>query len=431
MSIDNHKGADNPIMGEELFWCRICKSNRKLSCLCECYLGCNVCGLVLRDDDEDDIPQTPPKLHVVHYIAQIRDIFDDNVIDFAMFCYTKASASGYLRRDKVLAAICLYISCRTNDVPCMLVEFSSFGVNVYDVGFMLLHVYMFLRDEVDGFQVSEIVDPSFFIHRFTAALLLKENNKFKENNNKFIVVLTALRILADWKSEYVGCWKRLGGLCAAAVYMAAYFNGFDVSDCDDVVSVFRGVVSEKLVKSRLQDLYDDFASVAKECEYFIPGAEYAVCPHYNRLIADDPLNAEKCFHGFCRVCYDKFVKLSGYFCGGLDAKCTECQPADLSNGISVPGEDDEVQVLCSKKRLSSMINFDALREAFGDDEAQSANTKRKESNGSSSNAMEQGHWGDKLAIAGDAHAQDSANNSVRRRFGQPKPPRVRRLGLQR
>lgn len=392
----------------EVLWCRICETNRKPSYMDEIYLVCNVCGLVLRTDDLAD-PESPPE-HPVHTCAQNLGISDECAIGDALVCYEKAS--GHFQCCEIVAAICLYIGCRANEIPIMLFDLSmAMRVSVYYVGLMFLDVCKFLTCKIDGFRPPDIVDPVFFIHRFT---------------NNFNVLLTALRILAAIKSNYVGRRNRLGGLCAAAVYMAANFNGLDV---DTVVPNFQAILSKTLVRCRILE----FARVAQEYK-FLNGQEYimgnvdVLCPH----------NVEKFCHGFCHVCYNKFVKLSGYFSGGSDE-------APTRRGIAVRTEDD-VQVLCGKKRLSSIINFDALRQVFGDDDvAQSTNTKSKESNGSS-NAMEQGQareeiWGDELANGGDAQGrEDLANkddqreevlaNKARRRF-QPKRLWVRRLGLQR
>lgn len=402
----------------EVVWCRICEKNRKLSCLVDLYFGCNVCGLVLRIDDF--VPE-PPEQHPVHTCALKLRIFHEYAVDDAMLCYSKACDSGYFHRGKIVAAICLYIGCRANEVSVMLMDLSmDMGVSVYHVGLVFVDVCEFLRDEIDGFKAPKVVDPVFFIHRFTVALC-------KENN--FRVSLTALRILADVKVDYVGCRKRLGGLCAAAVYMAATFNGFDVLDVDNVVAAFRDVLSEKLVKCRILDLYEGFRSVAEEYEclrgeYMMENVD-VFCSH----------DVEKFCHGFCHVCYNKFVKLSGYFSGGSDdptsvKKCRKRRPRDLENGIAVPRED-EVQILCGKKRLNSIIDFDALREVFGDDVAQSTNTKCKESNGSNNGGDAQGREDSANKDEQREEVLANKNNSVRRRFGQPKRPWVRRLGLQR
>ncbi|KAL8092141.1 uncharacterized protein LOC141688917 [Apium graveolens] len=415
---------------EEVFWCRICETNRKLSYLSRYYLGCKVCGLILRIDDL--APESPREQHPVHTCAPNLGIYDDYAIQDAMLCYQKASAYFECRDIVAVAAICLFIGCRANDVPIMLFDLSMhMHVSVHYVALLFLDVYDFLIDEIRGFRPPSIVDPVFFIHRFTVAL-------FKDNN--FNVSLTALRILAAIKSNYAGNQKRLGGLCAAAVYMAADFNRLDVLDVDNFVPAFEDILGENLVKCRklgFSYLAHEFRSVVEEYkdlngQYMMGNVDF-LCPH----------NTEK--FCLCHVCYDKFVKLSDYFSSGSDASTSAKKCS-----IVVPREDD-VQVLCGgKKKLSSSINFDVLRQMFGDDVDQSTHTKCKESI-DTSNAMEQGqareeNWGNELANSCDAQGvvEDSANkddqreevlgnksNSARRRFGQPKRPWVRRLGLQR
>ncbi|KAL1806989.1 hypothetical protein DCAR_0832854 [Daucus carota subsp. sativus] len=379
-------------MGEVL-WCRTCETNRKAS-QHDNFVFCDVCGLVLRS--YDFFPEPPSNQHRFHTFALKLGVSDHYAIQDAILCFHKTFL--YFRHCRVVAAVCLYIGCRANRVPVMLMDLSvKLRVSVYYLGVRFLDVCEFLSVEVDGFRPPRIDDPLFMINRFM--LMFSE-----ENDRDFSVLLTALRILAAVRTDYVGGRRRLGGLCAAAVYMA---GGFDSLNVDDVFPV-------EAVLSPLEFYWLDreFRSVAKEYKYrngrgCMMGNVEDLCPHND---------VDKFCHGFCRVCYNRFVELSEYF------------------NITVPRQDD--QVLCSEKRLSSLINFDALRQVFGDDDvAESTKTPSQESSGTI-NTMEQGqareeNCGDAQGREGSANKNDQREevlaNKVRRRFAQPKR---RRLGLQ-
>ncbi|KAL1806988.1 hypothetical protein ACET3Z_030056 [Daucus carota] len=332
-------------MGEVL-WCRICETNRKASQHND-FVFCDVCGLVFREYDFS--PESPPIQHPVRTLAHELGISDHYAIGDAIVCFDEAFPC--LRSCGVDAAVCLYIGCRANQVPVMLLDFSvKMCVSVYYLGVRFLDVCELLSITIDGFRPPQIDDPLFMINRF----MLSEKNK-----RDFGVQLTALRILAAMKTDYVGGRNRLGGLCAAAVYMA---GGYDSLDVDDVVPAVEAVLSP-LELVEFDSLASEFRSVAKEYKdrygkECMMGNVEDLCPHNN---------VDK----FCRVCYNRFVRLSEYFSnGGSDA------PTFLENNAS-------------EKRLSSLINFDALRQVFGDDVAESTNARSQESN-DTSNAMEQG-----------------------------------------
>ncbi|XP_047261482.1 transcription factor IIIB 70 kDa subunit-like [Capsicum annuum] len=71
------------------------------------------------------------------------------------------------RRKEQVQAACLYIACRENKKPFLLIDFSEYlRINVYVLGAVFLQLCKILHLE-DHPIVQKPVDPSLFIHRFT------------------------------------------------------------------------------------------------------------------------------------------------------------------------------------------------------------------------------------------------------------------------
>ena len=76
------------------------------------------------------------------------------------------------RRTQQVAAACLYIICRQESRPYMLIDFSDVvQTNVYVLGAVFLQLCRLLRLEQHPL-ISKPIDPSLFIHRFADRLTL-------------------------------------------------------------------------------------------------------------------------------------------------------------------------------------------------------------------------------------------------------------------
>ena len=99
---------------------------------------------------------------------------------FFKLAYEKNFIQG--RNTKHVAAVCLYIACRKEKTPHLLIDFSDvLQTNVYILGSVYLKLVQRLFLEVP------LVDPSIFIHRFCSKL------EFEGKSHQ--VALTALRLL--------------------------------------------------------------------------------------------------------------------------------------------------------------------------------------------------------------------------------------------
>lgn len=102
----------------------------------------------------------------------------------------------------------------------MLIDFAdALAVNVYTLGTCFLKFRRLL-----GLRL-EIIDPALYVYRFCAHLDL-------ETSQANAVSLTALRLVARMKRDWIVVGRRPAGICAAALLIASRAHGFDKSTTD-------------------------------------------------------------------------------------------------------------------------------------------------------------------------------------------------------
>ena len=102
-----------------------------------------------------------------------------------------------------MAGACLYIVCRQENKPFMLIDFSDMlQTNVYVLGAVFLQLCRLLRLEQHPL-FQKPVDPSLFIHRFADRLDFKKKMHAVAN--------TALRLVASMKRD----WMQTGAHAAS------------------------------------------------------------------------------------------------------------------------------------------------------------------------------------------------------------------------
>lgn len=142
-------------------------------------------------------------------------------VDAAHRLFTIAVERNFVqgRRTTHVVASCLYIACRQEKSQHMLIDFSdALQVNVYVLGTCFLKFRRLL-----GLKL-EIIDPALFVYRFAAHLDLDD----KANK----VALTALRLAARMKRDWIVAGRRPAGICAACLLIAARAHGFSRHQTD-------------------------------------------------------------------------------------------------------------------------------------------------------------------------------------------------------
>ncbi|XP_016076576.1 PREDICTED: transcription factor IIIB 90 kDa subunit [Miniopterus natalensis] len=153
------------------------------------------------------------------------------------------AVSKHLTRGRRMAhvtAACLYLVCRTESTPHMLLDLSDLlQVNVYVLGktFLLLARELCIN--------APAIDPCLYIPRFAHLL------EFGEKNHE--VSMTALRLLQRMKRDWMHTGRRPSGLCGAALLVAARMHDFRRT-VKEVISVVK--VCESTLRKRLTEFED-------------------------------------------------------------------------------------------------------------------------------------------------------------------------------
>ena len=146
------------------------------------------------------------KRRIQDVASQLR--LGQHFVDAAHRLFTVAVEKNFVqgRRRAHVVAACLYTACRQEKSQHMLIDFSdALQINVYTLGTCFLKFRRLL-----GLKL-EIIDPALYIYRFAAHLDLDA----KANE----VAMTALRLVARMKRDWIVAGRRPAGICAAALLM--------------------------------------------------------------------------------------------------------------------------------------------------------------------------------------------------------------------
>ena len=246
-----------------------------------------------------------------------------DVVDSAHRLYKLAVQRNFTRGRRIsqVAGACLYIICRQESRPYMLIDFSDvLQTNVYILGGVFLQLCRLLRLEQHPL-MQKPIDPSLFIHRFA--------DKLNLGRRMHTVANTALRLVASMKRDWMQTGRRPNGICGAALWVAAQIHGFSPSK-RDVVAVVH--VGEATLKKRLTE-FENTPSAALSVEEFDAQArtfEQEEEANQNLLsLPESSMSVLSCVHkdsentphfaqGMCRTCYIDYVRVSGGSVGGSD-----------------------------------------------------------------------------------------------------------------
>lgn len=253
-------------------------------------------------------------------LAVMLDIDDTSTKTQAMAFYQIAVERSFTkgRRTDQVAAACLYIACRDNRKPYLLIDFSiCLSINVYVLGAVFLQLCKLLSLQEHPI-VQKPVDPSLFIDRFTSKLVGGNNMK---------VSRTALNIIASMKRDWMQTGRKPSGLCGAAVYISALSHGLKCSKLDivKVVHVCEATLTKRLIEFEntnsgsltIEELNKKAQELDKEdhlCKLSEANSQNSktmevLCKHKDR---------KPHFAGLCESCCKEFIELSGGLHGGAE-----------------------------------------------------------------------------------------------------------------
>ncbi|KAL1551422.1 transcription factor IIIB 90 kDa subunit-like [Salvia divinorum] len=255
----------------------------------------------------------------------------DDKANIALRFYEMALRKNFTkgrRREQVHAA-CLYIMCRVENKPYLLIDFSEhLRINVYVLGAVFLQLCKVLSLEENPL-IQNLVDPSLFIHRFSDRLF-----KSRDKN----VPKTALQIIASMKRDWMQTGRKPSGLCGAALYISALAHGLDCSKSEIIktVHICEATLTKRLIEFESTDsgglTIEEFEKKSEEFEVLEKkiGEEESQMKSLNtgqkasksgELLCkhkSDPEPPTQFAYGLCKQCYKDFTLLSGGLNGGSE-----------------------------------------------------------------------------------------------------------------
>ncbi|XP_078590437.1 transcription factor IIIB 90 kDa subunit-like isoform X2 [Branchiostoma floridae x Branchiostoma japonicum] len=162
----------------------------------------------------------------------------DTAFNFFKMAVNKKLTRG--RKTNHVVAACLYLVCRTEGTPHLLLDFSDIlQVNVYVLGKLYLKLAQELCINVPA------IDPCLYIHRFAHKL------EFGERTHE--VSMTALRLVSRMKRDWMHGGRRPSGLCGAALLVSARLHDFHRTQ-KEIIKVVK--VCEATLRKRLTEFED-------------------------------------------------------------------------------------------------------------------------------------------------------------------------------
>ncbi|XP_044022713.1 BRF1 RNA polymerase III transcription initiation factor subunit a isoform X2 [Siniperca chuatsi] len=159
----------------------------------------------------------------------------DTAFNFYKMALAKHLTRG--RKSSHVVAACLYMVCRTEGTPHMLLDLSDLlQVNVYVLGrtFLVLARELCIN--------APAIDPCLYIPRFAQLL------EFGEKNHD--VSMTAMRLVQRMKRDWMHTGRRPSGLCGAALLVAARMHDFrrTIKEIIGVVKVCESTLRKRLIE---------------------------------------------------------------------------------------------------------------------------------------------------------------------------------------
>ncbi|KAK9817299.1 hypothetical protein WJX72_012355 [[Myrmecia] bisecta] len=311
---------------------------------------------------------------IAHLVDQLSIRPREDTTESAHRLYKLALQRNFTRgrRTNQVAAACLYIVCRQDNKPFMLIDFSdALQINVFVLGAVFLHLCRLLRlDEHAMFQRP--IDPSLYIHRFA--------DRLGFGKKMHAVANTALRLVASMKRDWMQTGRRPSGICGAALFIAAHIHGFEKTKRDVVAVVHVGEatlakrVKEFALTSSSELTVEEFEAQVREIDQsqqaqldsmqptqLAPFA--AACQHIG---AGDAHFA----HGMCRTCFVEYLEVCGGAYSGADppaytrglekeALALEAAQAEEALALEGPGEggaavEDDMDAALTASELNSL-----------------------------------------------------------------------------
>jgi transcription factor IIIB subunit 2 len=268
--------------------------------------------------DSHERAQQRGRQDIAHLVDQLGVRPREETIESSHRLYKLALQRGFTRgrRTNQVAAACLYLVCRQDAKPFLLIDFSdTLQVNVFTLGAVFLQLAKLLRLEEHPL-FSKPVDPSLYIHRFA------DRMEFPDRDIMRVVSATAIRLVASMKRDWIQTGRRPSGVCGAALYIASHLHGFAKAK-RDVVNVVH--IGEHTLAKRLTEFSSTEAGALTRSEFeahdellkkreqealesapssAAPTGSLAGCEHL-------AMGIDHFQQGMCKQCFIDFVEHTG------------------------------------------------------------------------------------------------------------------------
>lgn len=206
------------------------------------------------------------KIKRIATAMRIPDYISDAAAEWFRLALTLNFVQG--RRLQNVLAACLYVACRKEKTPHMLIDFSSrLQISVYSLGATFLKMVRALH-----ITNLPLADPSLFIQHFAERL------DFGDLLTKVIkdAVKLAQRMANDWIHE----GRRPAGVAGACVLLAARMNNFRRSHAE-IVAVAH--VAEETLQRRLNEFKKTLSGALSVADFrLLEQVEHANPPSFNK-----------------------------------------------------------------------------------------------------------------------------------------------------
>jgi len=175
--------------------------------------------------------------------SQLR--LNQHCMDTAFNFYKLAVQRGLTRGRKIrqVIAACLYLVCRTEGTPHMLLDLCDIvhddACYISSLGKLAMKFAYLLRINLPQ------IDPGLFIPRFA--------QKLEFGDKTHDVTYTALRLVERMNHDWMATGRRPSGLCGAALIISARMYGFERS-LDDIVKVVK--IGKTTLRKRMLEFED-------------------------------------------------------------------------------------------------------------------------------------------------------------------------------
>ena len=168
----------------------------------------------------------------------------NHVIDEGKRMFQLAAQRNFTtgRKTSHVAAACMYIVCRRDREPYLLLDFSdALHASVRELGQIYMKLVRLLN--LDKVLDIPVIDPSLFMERFSARLELGQKGSQ-------MVSHTASRLIQAMSRHWICTGRRPTGLCGAALLIACKYHGFDRSPAAlaEIVRIGEVTIRKRLIE---------------------------------------------------------------------------------------------------------------------------------------------------------------------------------------